>query len=143
MAHHSLREVRGNTMRSSSFNQVNMILAEVNDVRKSVFSAISEVLESINDKDQPPAKNQQINRMTTTAEQVQHENLKAIKDLQLELKDLKNKSPTNPTNPTKQGKYTTRTKTSKYTAMGLVRTKVNSEKVNTLATRTTQPPRTR
>ena len=30
--HRSLREVRVNTMRSSSFNQVNIILAEVNNV---------------------------------------------------------------------------------------------------------------
>ena len=103
-------------MRSSSFNQVNIILAEVNDVRESVLSAIAEASEPINDEDQAPAENQQINCVTTTAEQVQQEMLKAIKDLQLELKDLKNKNPTNNPNPnpSKQIKYMTRINTSKY-----------------------------
>ena len=88
-------------MRSSSFNQVNMILAKVNNGWESVLSAIAEASEPINNEDQPPAENQQINRVTTTAEQIQHEILKAIKDLQLKLKDLKNKSPTNNPSPTK------------------------------------------
>ena len=50
-AHCSLRKIRGNKMRSSSFNQVNMVLAEVNNVRESVLSAISEASEPVNDEE--------------------------------------------------------------------------------------------
>ena len=114
-AHRSLRKIRRNTIRSSSFNQVNMILAEVNDVQESVLSAIAKASEPIIDEEQAPDENQQINRVTNTAEQVQLEMLKAIKDLQLELKGLKNTNP--PNNPTPnllKAKCMTRTNTPKY-----------------------------
>ena len=116
--HRSFREIRGNTMRSSSFNQVNMILAEVHDVRESVLSAIAEASNSIIEEVEAPVENQQVDRVISTAEQVQLEMLKAIKDLQMELKELKNKNQTNPPkNPSPtpvKAKYTTRVNKSKY-----------------------------
>ena len=84
--------------------------------------------------------------MTTTAEQVQQEMLEAIKDLQLELKGLKNKIEQITLTlicRNRQSTQPAQTRPSIATAMGLVRTKVNSTKESALATRTTQPLTTR
>ena len=72
--------------------------------------------------------------------------LKAIKDLQLELKDLKNKiQQTTPAliRRSRQNTRPVQTRLSIATVMGLVRTKVNYTKKSALATRTTQPLTTR
>ena len=112
-AHRSLREVRGNTMRSSSFNQVNMILAEVNNVRESVLSAIALAVPEQQNEDVPSSHTEMVNQVSTR-EQASWDMIAAIKDLQKEIKDLKSsKNKSNTAQGHSRG-YTTRHNKSKY-----------------------------
>ena len=114
-AHRSLREIRGTTMRSSSFNQINMILAEVHSVKESVLSAIAE---SVPDTTSTEESYDRVNQVSNS-EQVTLDMLSAIKDLQKEIKELKssklqNKNIPKSSAPGQYKGYATRVNKSKY-----------------------------
>ena len=99
-------------MQSSSFNQVNMILAEVNNVRESVLSAIALSVPDQQHEDVPSSSTEMVNQ-ASTRDQASWDMITAIKDLQKEKKELKSSKQSNNTQGQYRG-YTTRHKKSKY-----------------------------
>ena len=103
-------------MRSSSFNQVNLILTQVNDVNQSVLSAIAEAVEQ-DTMEIPPLAEESVNRISSSTN-IQLEMLRTIQEMQKEIKVLKEnhkplKGLTKEKTPFK-GTYMTRDNTSEY-----------------------------
>ena len=82
-AHLRLREIRGATMRSSSFNQVNLILAQVNDVKHAIAEAAEQDTTEV-----PELQEENINQVGSSTD-IQLEMMKTIQAMQKEMKALK------------------------------------------------------
>ena len=103
-------------MRSSSFNQVNLILTQVNDVNQSVLSAIAEAAEQ-DTMEIPSLAKESVNQISSSTN-IQLEMLRTIQEMQKEIKVLKenhkpSKGLTKEKTPFK-GTYMTRDNTSEY-----------------------------
>ena len=103
-------------MRSSSFNLVNLILTQVNDVNQSVLSAIAEAAEQ-DTMEIPSLAKESVNQISSSTN-IQLEMLRTIQEMQKDIKVLKethkpSKGLTKEKTPFK-GTYMTRDNTSEY-----------------------------
>jgi hypothetical protein len=96
--HRALKEIRGATMQSTAFHQVNYIaeqvLQEVRNVQTTVMDQLTHIPIDSDKENEAPQYEHQANA-AKSADTVQMEMLKLIKDLQLEVRNMKSNNYSN------------------------------------------------